>query len=129
MNLTILGGKHFHNSYILDSILVQLVQEHAIEPDPTLVTDTNKGVANLAYNLWADYYNLPVEQYPVDDNYFGRGAILTANQRMVKRGDVVLVVWDGMSPRLRHAIWCARNDKKPLFIFDEEGHNITETFH
>ena len=126
--LAIFGSRHNWNSFLIDKCVSTLVATNRIPNDVSLVVDATTGISNTAYNLWLDYYGLNAEVIPINDDTLGHNIIFRTSNQVVNHSDIVLAIWQDASPRLRHAIWLARQNKLPLFIFNEEGEEIND-FH
>lgn len=124
--LAIFGSRHNWNALLIDKCVSTLVATKRIPDDVSLVVDATTGISKTAYNLWLDYYGLNAEVIPINDDTFGHSVIFRTTNQVVKHSDIVLVIWEDASPRLRHAIWLARQNKLPLFIFNEDGEEIRD---
>lgn len=83
---------------------------------PTVViSGTARGVDTLG-EQWAVENNVPVEKYPADWNKFKRAAGFRRNEKMAKRAQALIAVWDGHSRGTRHMIDVAR--REGLIVFE-----------
>ena len=75
-----------------------------------------KGVDTLA-RLWAESRGLPGTELRPDYARYGRAAPLKRNVLLVQSADLVLAIWDGVSPGTAFTIAeCSRQGKRCIVV-------------
>ena len=62
----------------------------------TILSGTAKGV-DLLGERFANEYNIPLERFPANWDFFGKRAGFVRNEEMARNADALLAIWDGKS--------------------------------
>lgn len=117
--LIITGSRTFTDFYLLDQCIADITQdEHfTVYPVSQIISGGSKGVDALA-KMYAIKYGLPYHEfrpryYNPRDNY----AIAKRNRHMAEYGDILVVIWDGVSRTMNHLITCMQDLDKVVYTY------------
>ena len=74
-----------------------------------IVCGMARGV-DLAGKAWADYFHVPVKEFPADWDQYGKNAGPIRNKQMAEYADALLLIWDGKSRGSNNMLTCAINE-------------------
>lgn len=89
----------------------------------TVVSGCAKGVDTLG-EQFAEYYNIPVIQYPANWVENGRAAGPIRNEQMARNADALIAVWDGRSPGTKNMIKIAKALGLKVYIHNASNNKI-----
>lgn len=110
-HVIIAGGRDFFDKDYMRSVLISLVEEGWLSPEPIIVCGMAKGADLTAYELCKNEFQLKVLEFPADwkdmsepcirkYNKYGEYNALAGikrNNEMAKVADSVIAFWDGKS--------------------------------
>ncbi len=82
-----------------------------------VVSGCARGVDTLG-EVWARRNNRLVHRFYADWGMYGSRAGFVRNQRMGEYADVLIAVWDGLSPGTRHMIDIMNALEKPVHVLN-----------
>ena len=85
-----------------------------------LVSGCAGGVDRLG-EKYADFYGIPVKQFPANWETYGKRAGFMRNIQMAEYADALIAVWDGVSSGTRHMINTAQQKGLKVYV-----HTITK---
>lgn len=100
MKLIIAGSRDFTADEYVFAVMRPIFREHSIEE---IICSSDRGIDVLA-KLWADEHNIPVREFPIERDKYGRPALRVRNEQMVAYGTDMLLFWDGKTPGIQHLL-------------------------
>jgi len=117
MKLIITGSLDFTDDTYLRHTIKKICSEYDLLE---IVCGTeNRGINWVAKSLAVEL-GIPIKEFAVDENRYGRRAGFVRNELMIAYGTALLVIWDGKSPGTKHMINTALKQGLSACI-----HNIT----
>ncbi|WP_199097187.1 SLOG family protein [Dyella sp. ASV21] len=116
MKIIVAGGRDFANIELMHDHITHLVQHGWMADDSTLVCGMARGADMLAYTLWTERYDNPVEKFPADWDRLGKGAGFIRNRQMAETADKLIAFWDGKSRGTEHMVQTMQTLGKPVHI-------------
>lgn len=115
MKLIVAGGRDFVNIQVMITVLMDLVENGKIDPNPELVCGMARGADMLAYNLWANN-KMPIHNFPANWDKYRKSAGYKRNQEMGEFADAAVCFWDGKSKGTKHMIDIMHKLNKPVYV-------------
>lgn len=94
MRILVCGGREYNDYDTVDRILRQTTDKIVLYTYPKEITIIQGGArgADKLGKLWANIYNVNMEEYPADWKKFGKAAGVIRNKDMLLKGKPDLVV-------------------------------------
>ena len=67
--------------------------------------------------LWANFMNIPVKEFPADWKKFGKSAGYKRNVEMANYADALIALWDGKSPGTQNMINLANKKQLKVYVY------------
>lgn len=80
-----------------------------------IVSGKARGVDHLG-ELWANFMNIPVKEFPAEWKKYGKSAGYKRNSQMADYADALIAIWDGESSGTDHMIKLARKKELKIFV-------------
>lgn len=113
MKVIIAGSRSFDGNLKLMGMVADAVLKSKFQITE-VVSGGARGV-DLAGEIYARTYNIPVRLFIPDWNEHGKSAGMIRNIEMLKYSDAVIVLWDGVSKGSKHTLDTARKMGKPVY--------------
>jgi len=113
LRLIIAGSRAFNN---YDS-LVNAMEQLNIQPT-TIISGTARGADRLG-ERYAKEHNIKLIRMPADWNTYGKSAGYLRNKAMAERADMLIALWDGISPGTQHMINIATAKHLTIHVIKE----------
>jgi predicted Rossmann fold nucleotide-binding protein DprA/Smf involved in DNA uptake len=110
MKYAVIGSRSFTDYQYVESILSQ----HNIT---MIVSGGADGVDTLA-ERYADYNNIPKLIIDAEWDKYGQAAGMIRNKLIIEASDIVIAVWDGISPGTKDAVKYTQKLKKKLYVYN-----------
>jgi hypothetical protein len=94
--------------------LISAIEE--IDWEITEVVSGNARGADHLGELWAEFMQIPVKNFPANWNKFGKSAGYKRNAEMADYADAVIVLWDGESRGTKQMISLAESKNLKLIV-------------
>ena len=117
----IAGGRDFTNYNALKKALASI---NFGENTLTIISGTARGADSLG-EQYAKENNLKLMRFPAQWDKYGKRAGYLRNEEMCRHCDTVICFWDGKSRGTMHMINIAKQNHKPLAVFNYDG-NLRE---
>lgn len=82
--------------------------------------------ADTLGELFGKENNIPIEYYPANWSEFGKSAGYIRNEEMAKNAEVLICLWDGISPGSKNMIKLAKKYKLKYLIYNFTTKQIIE---
>lgn len=110
MKTIIAGSRNIINiHYLIDAI-------EEIDWEITEVVCGKARGADHLGELWAQFNNIPVKEFPANWNKFGRSAGYKRNAEMANYGEALIALWDGGSRGTKSMIELAKTHNLKMFV-------------
>ena len=119
LKIVIAGSRTITDYNHLLTAISQAVKEQTITPAVSfeLVSGGAIGVDTLARRFANENNLILTEMKPIYNGPNDRGAPLRRNCDMAEYGDVLVAVWDGVSPGTKHMINEMKKRGKPIHVY------------
>lgn len=118
MKYIIAGGRDFHDIKVMEDTLKNFTDITEV------ISGAAKGADTLGTN-WAGLHNIPVRLFLPNWDQYGKAAGFIRNAEMAEEADALIAFWDGKSKGTAHMIKTMKIKKKPYYVFDYSGKEIT----
>jgi hypothetical protein len=110
MKTIIAGSRSIQNIHFLLKAIEKIDWEIT-----EVVCGKARGADHLG-ELWANFMNIPVKEFPANWNKYGRSAGYKRNAEMAEYADAVIALWDGESRGTQHMINLANSNNLKVFV-------------
>ena|SRR5690606_32876749 len=117
MKVAIVGSRGINDYGLVRRKIIQYFwHEYTSKPlDFSIVSGGARGVDALA-KRFAEEFSIPIEEVKPDWEQWGKSAGIRRNIEIIRKCDVVLILWDGISKGTRHDIEEAYRQKKDMIL-------------
>lgn len=123
MKLIVAGSRTFTNYEQAKCAISDYIMAHP-HIDITIVSGCARGADEMG-ELYADEFEIKLEQYPADWLTHGNKAGILRNIEMAKVGTHALIFWDGKSKGTRHMIQlCKDKNITTAIIMIGDGYEV-----
>jgi hypothetical protein len=119
MKFIVAGSRHLKWQLVYGELVkLRITKGHAFSRDNVseIVSGCAKG-ADEAGEVYADFYSIPLKQFPAEWEKYGKRAGPVRNAKMAVYADALLLVWDGFSSG-------SRNMKENMLKLDKPVYEI-----